>query len=95
MCQVLSKAWRPGRGVEINELEGRLLLFRCNHIIDVRRIIDDGPWSFDGHLLLTHELQEGETPIRLPLIRLPFGYRSTSCRTAISQRKLVKPLATA
>ncbi|CAN0871777.1 hypothetical protein LINGRAHAP2_LOCUS9941 [Linum grandiflorum] len=72
MCQVLSKAWRPGRGVEINELEGRLFLFRCNHIIDVRRIIDDGTWSFDGHLLLTHELQEGETPTQVAFNKVVF-----------------------
>ncbi|CAN0921075.1 hypothetical protein LINGRAHAP2_LOCUS32412 [Linum grandiflorum] len=72
MCQVLSKARRPGRGVEINELEGRLFLFRCNHIIDVRRIIDDGPWSFDGHLLLTHELQQGETPSQVALNTVAF-----------------------
>ncbi|CAN0858952.1 hypothetical protein LINGRAHAP2_LOCUS7523 [Linum grandiflorum] len=72
MCQVLSKVWRPGRGVEINELEGRLFIFRCNHIIDVRRIINDGPWSFDGHLLLTHELQKGETPSQVALNTVAF-----------------------
>ncbi|CAN0874954.1 hypothetical protein LINGRAHAP2_LOCUS10546 [Linum grandiflorum] len=72
MCQVLSKAWRPGCGVGINELEGRLFLFRCNHIIDVRRIIDDGPWSFDGHLLLTHELQKGETLSQVALNTVAF-----------------------
>ncbi|CAN0880699.1 hypothetical protein LINGRAHAP2_LOCUS13803 [Linum grandiflorum] len=72
MFRVLSKSWRPGRGVEINELEGRMYLFQCNHILDVRRIIDGGPWSFDDHMLLTHELQQGETPKHVSINRMAF-----------------------
>ncbi|CAN0912468.1 hypothetical protein LINGRAHAP2_LOCUS27379 [Linum grandiflorum] len=85
MCRVLSNAWSPGRGVEIDELEGRLYLFRCNHILDVCRIIDEDPWSFDGHLLLTHELQQGgKPPTRFPSIRRFFGCRYISCRIITS-----------
>ncbi|CAN0845708.1 hypothetical protein LINGRAHAP2_LOCUS4181 [Linum grandiflorum] len=36
------------------------------------RIIDDSPWSFDGHLLLTHELQQGETPNQVALNTVAF-----------------------
>ncbi|CAN0871523.1 hypothetical protein LINGRAHAP2_LOCUS9864 [Linum grandiflorum] len=93
MCCVLSKAWRPGRGVEINELEGGLYLFRCNHSLDVRRIMDDEPWSFDGHLLLTHELQSEETPDRFHSTIWLSGYRYISCRIVTSQRQLATPSA--
>ncbi|CAN0912485.1 hypothetical protein LINGRAHAP2_LOCUS27384 [Linum grandiflorum] len=56
MFRALPNAWQPGRSVEIAELEGRLILFRCAHLLDVHRIMDKGPWSFNGHILITHEL---------------------------------------
>ncbi|CAN0904905.1 hypothetical protein LINGRAHAP2_LOCUS23366 [Linum grandiflorum] len=62
MCRVLSNAWQLGRDVEFSE--GRMYLLRCTHLLDVRRIIDEGPWSFNGHLSITHELQSGELPSR-------------------------------
>lgn len=29
--------------------------------------MDNGPWTFDNHLLLLHELKPGEEPMEVPL----------------------------
>ncbi|CAN0847529.1 hypothetical protein LINGRAHAP2_LOCUS5024 [Linum grandiflorum] len=41
--RVLPSVWEPGRGVEVDELEGGLYLFRFEHQLDVCKVIDKGP----------------------------------------------------
>ncbi|CAN0922020.1 hypothetical protein LINGRAHAP2_LOCUS32893 [Linum grandiflorum] len=36
----LPSVWEPGRAVEVDELEGGLFLFRFEHQLDVRKVID-------------------------------------------------------
>ncbi|CAN0926117.1 hypothetical protein LINGRAHAP2_LOCUS35153 [Linum grandiflorum] len=68
----LPNVWEPGRGVEVDELEGGLFLFRFEHQLDVRKVVDKGPWHFNGVLLIVHELQPGEFPDQVPLTHIPF-----------------------
>ncbi|CAN0905196.1 hypothetical protein LINGRAHAP2_LOCUS23531 [Linum grandiflorum] len=56
----------PTLGVEFSELKGYLYLLPCTHLLDVRCIFDEEPWSFNGHMLITHELQSGELPSQVP-----------------------------
>ncbi|CAN0884621.1 hypothetical protein LINGRAHAP2_LOCUS14902 [Linum grandiflorum] len=70
--RVLPSVWEPGRGVEVDELEGGLYLFRFEHQLDVRKVMDKGPWHFNGVLLVTHELRQGELPDQVPLTQIPF-----------------------
>ncbi|CAN0825770.1 hypothetical protein LINGRAPRIM_LOCUS2079 [Linum grandiflorum] len=37
-------------------------MFRFEHQLDVRKVMDKGPWHLNGVLLITHELQPGEFP---------------------------------
>ncbi|CAN0913472.1 hypothetical protein LINGRAHAP2_LOCUS27950 [Linum grandiflorum] len=88
----LPSVWEPGRGVEVDELEGSLYLFRFEHQLDVRKVVDNGSWHFNGVLLVVHELQPGESPDQVPLTQiplwvqvhqLPFGYFSESVGRAL------------
>ncbi|CAN0825850.1 hypothetical protein LINGRAHAP2_LOCUS516 [Linum grandiflorum] len=81
--RVLPSVWEPGRGVEVDELEGGLYLFRFDHQLDVRKVMDKGPWHFIGALLVTHELCHREMPDQVPLTRFRFGFRYTICRLDI------------
>ncbi|CAN1829663.1 hypothetical protein LINPERHAP1_LOCUS32585 [Linum perenne] len=60
--------WRPGRGMEVEELGNRLVLFHFNHMIDLRRVLEMGPWVFDSSLLVLRELQRDETLYTVPLV---------------------------
>ncbi|CAN0847554.1 hypothetical protein LINGRAHAP2_LOCUS5038 [Linum grandiflorum] len=68
----LPNAWEPGRDVEMDELEGGLYLFRFEHQLDVRKVMDKGPWHFNGAMLVAHELYQGELPDQVPLTQIPF-----------------------
>lgn len=81
----LASIWRPGKGVAIREIGSQRFLFQFFHMIDMRRVIDGGPWSFDNHILILHQLKHGELPLHVPLnyvnfwvhiYDLPVGYMS-------------------
>ena len=42
------------KGICIKENEPNLFLFWFYHEIDLRRVVEGGPWTFDCHVLLLH-----------------------------------------
>lgn len=48
----MAAAWRPGRGVSIREIQPKLYLFQFFHEFDMRRILEDGPWTYEQNLLV-------------------------------------------
>ncbi|CAN1797686.1 hypothetical protein LINPERHAP1_LOCUS21380 [Linum perenne] len=67
--------WRPGRKMEIEDLGNKLILFRFNHITELRRVVDSGPWTFDQSMLIMRELKAGETPMMVELCYVDFWVR--------------------
>ncbi|XP_074352306.1 uncharacterized protein At4g02000-like [Apium graveolens] len=59
MQQTLAALWRPGRGVYIKEIDVNLFLLQFYHEIDIKRVIDGSPWTFNRKVLLITRLQEG------------------------------------
>ncbi|XP_075479012.1 uncharacterized protein At4g02000-like [Primulina tabacum] len=68
----LASIWRSGKGICIKELEGNLYLFQFFHKIDMKRIQEGGPWSFDNHLLILHKLESGEIPSMIAFHEVDF-----------------------
>lgn len=62
MKQTLAVLWKPGRGVYIKELDVNLFLFQFYHEIDIKRVIDGCPWSFNRRALAIGRLNEGQNP---------------------------------
>ncbi|CAN0825962.1 hypothetical protein LINGRAHAP2_LOCUS547 [Linum grandiflorum] len=67
-------------------------MFCFNNPLDVRRVMDEGPWNLDGLLLVTHELRFGEQRHQAPLNTaaiwlqvhdLPFDYFSKTVGRAL------------
>ena len=52
MKHTMASLWRPGNGVCIRDLSPTLFLFQFFHEIDVKRMLESGPWTFDQHILL-------------------------------------------
>ncbi|XVF76242.1 hypothetical protein PTKIN_Ptkin13bG0250500 [Pterospermum kingtungense] len=71
----MASVWRPGKGVCIRDLGDGLYLFQFYHAVDLKRVLEGGPWSLDNHLLVVHQLQPGDVPTMVPLVhKLPIGY---------------------
>lgn len=55
------------QGVSIREISIKTFLFQFFHSFDFAKVYNDGPWNFDGHLLLSHKMVAGEIPTTIPL----------------------------
>lgn len=49
-------------GVYIKDLEANLFLFQFYHEVDVKRVMDGCPWSFNRRALVMSRLKDGENP---------------------------------
>ncbi|KAM6583995.1 hypothetical protein CsatB_010997 [Cannabis sativa] len=59
---IMADLWKPGKGITIKILEQNRFLFQFYHEIDVQRIIDGSPWTYDRKQLLLERLKPGENP---------------------------------
>lgn len=62
MQQTLAAFWKPGMGVYIKELEANHFLFQFYHEVDVKRVMDGCPWSFNRRALVMSRLKEDKNP---------------------------------
>jgi 14-3-3 protein epsilon len=64
--------WQPGRKVAIKAVDQGKYVFQFFHKLDMQRVINGGPWSFDGHLLLLSQIGQGMIPSQVPLFQATF-----------------------
>ncbi|XP_031092274.1 uncharacterized protein LOC115996968 [Ipomoea triloba] len=72
MRDTMATVWRPGKGMAVKELTNNIFLFQFFHEIDVQRILNDGPWSFEKNLLILTRFQPNISPLTMDLNRTDF-----------------------
>ncbi|XP_074355968.1 uncharacterized protein LOC141695634 [Apium graveolens] len=81
----MADLWKPAMGINIKDLKPGLFLFQFYHKDDMKWVSSNGPWTFDGALLVTNVIKVGEDPTRVSLFEvdfwiqihdLPVGYMS-------------------
>lgn len=70
MQNVLASIWRPKEGMEVHDLGGQRYSFVFYHVLDLQKVIEGGPWTFEQNLLLHHKLEEGEDAHLVKLNRM-------------------------
>lgn len=53
----LASLWKPGKGMFVKELEPNLYLFQFYHELDINRVIDGSPWTFNRAQLIFERLK--------------------------------------
>lgn len=67
MKNVMAALWRPREGMDVLDLGEQRYSFVFYHILDMQKVLDGGPWTFEQNLLVYHWLKEGEVPHSVPL----------------------------
>lgn len=67
MQQTMAALWKPGKGVYIRELGVNLFMFQFYHEIDIKRVVEGSPWTFNRKVLIISRMQEGLNPRCMPL----------------------------
>lgn len=93
MQDTLASVWRPVKGVFMEETSiHNIFLFKFFHDLDMQRVLDEGPWTFNQQVLLLKKLDKGEQIhsiklselfIWLQVYDLPVGYNSESIHSSI------------
>ncbi|WOG81854.1 hypothetical protein DCAR_0101008 [Daucus carota subsp. sativus] len=72
MQHSMATLWKPGKGVYIKRLEPNLFLFQFNHEVDINRVIEGSPWTYDRMQLVFERLKEGDNPRFVEINKLDF-----------------------
>lgn len=67
MQNVMAGLWRPKEGMEVYEMGGARFSFVFFHKMDLQKVIDGGPWSFEQAMLVYNQVGEGEDPVTVKL----------------------------
>lgn len=67
MQNVLSSLWRPKEGMEIHDIGDMRYSFVFYHPMDVQKVDDGGPWSFEQGTLVYKQLTGEEDPKEIAL----------------------------
>ncbi|PWA64139.1 hypothetical protein CTI12_AA345860 [Artemisia annua] len=75
MKKALSAAWRPRRSVTFNELDSNMFLVHFDHYVDFKRVVEDGPWSFERNLVVLKSTENDELPTESDMSKVSFWIR--------------------
>lgn len=90
MKQTLAALWRPGKGVFIKEVDINLYLFQFYHMVDMKRVIEGSPWSFNRKALVIARMKEGDIPRAVRLNSMDLWVQIHDLRTGFMTEKVVK-----
>lgn len=68
----LADIWRPGNGINIKDIKPDVFLFQFYHKNDLVWVLNGGPWSFDGAMLVVNTIPKGRDPTDVQLNDLNF-----------------------
>ncbi|KAM6602001.1 hypothetical protein CsatA_021610 [Cannabis sativa] len=72
MQHKMASLWRPVRGLFVKELEPNLFLFQFYHDMDIDRVVEGSPWTFDRIPLIFERLKQGENPRCITPVELTY-----------------------
>ncbi|KAM6567272.1 hypothetical protein CsatA_026400 [Cannabis sativa] len=67
MQNILASLWQPGMGMFVKKLEDNRFLFQFYHEVDIQRVINGSPWTYDRMQLIIERLPVGGDPNLLQL----------------------------
>ncbi|XP_074322934.1 uncharacterized protein LOC141659900 [Apium graveolens] len=62
MQNLMASLWRPREGMEVYEMGDRKYSFIFYHKLDVAKVMEGGPWSFEQSMLVLHQVEMGDDP---------------------------------
>ncbi|XP_060965565.1 uncharacterized protein LOC115700201 [Cannabis sativa] len=92
MQNKMAQLWQPGRGLYVKELEHNLYLFQFYHEVDIERVMEGSPWTFDRVPLIFERLKQGENPRSVVLNRIEFWVQIHNMTTGFMSEVVIQRL---
>lgn len=68
----MASVWRPKKGMMAREVSSNLYLFYFVHELDIKKVLNNGPWSYDQSLLLLKQIEPNTSPHGIHLTHADF-----------------------
>ncbi|KAL8125389.1 hypothetical protein AgCh_012905 [Apium graveolens] len=92
MQNTLAGLWRPGKGLYVKELGPNRYLFQFNHELDVKRVMEGSPWTFNRALLVFERLQAGVNPLSIQLNHVDIWVQVHDLQAGFRSERVIKDI---
>lgn len=92
MQNVLASLWRPREGVEIRDIGGQRYSFTFYHKLDLQKVLDGGPWTFEQSTLLYQNVKGNEDPHSLQLNTMDIWVQVYDLPTGMVSEKILQSI---
>lgn len=92
VTNILNQAWKTKESFSISPWRDNIFLFRFKTASDKNFVLNSGPWSIMGHLLVLKEIQKGPTLEAMDFSLCPFWVQihglPITCMTSANAKKI-------
>lgn len=92
MQNTLDGLWKPGKGLYVKELGPNLYLFQFCHELDIKRVIEGSPWTFNRALLVFERLQVGINPKDIQLNHIDIWVQIHDLQAGFRSERVIKDI---
>ncbi|KAF4346741.1 hypothetical protein G4B88_011066 [Cannabis sativa] len=92
MRHVMASLWQPGKGVYVKEIDSNRYLFQFYHEIDLERVVEGSPWTFNRQQFVFQRLQRGEDPKKVVINSLDMWVQIHGLQTGFKSASVVERL---
>ncbi|XP_060971235.1 uncharacterized protein LOC133037758 [Cannabis sativa] len=91
---VMASLWRPVKGMFVKELEFNRFLFQFFHELDINRVLEGTPWTFNKIPLIVQRLKLGENPRLVPLNTMEIWVQVYDLRVGFQSDRVLRACGT-
>ncbi|XP_074329726.1 uncharacterized protein LOC141667192 [Apium graveolens] len=92
MQNTLAGLWKPGKGLYVKELGTNLYLFQFNHELDIKRVMEGSPWTFNRALLVFERLKAGVNPTEIELNHIDIWAQVYDLQAGFRSERVIKDI---
>ncbi|KAL8127313.1 hypothetical protein AgCh_014288 [Apium graveolens] len=90
MQQTLVALRKSGMGIYIKDLEANLFLFQFYHEVDIKRIMEGCPWSFNMRALIMARMKEGDNHRNVDLNKMDIWVQIYDLKAELMTERILK-----
>ncbi|XP_060965486.1 uncharacterized protein LOC133034418 [Cannabis sativa] len=93
MRHVMASLWQPGKGMYVKELEPNRFLFQFYHDLDINRVIEGSPWTFNKLQFVFTRLKNGDIPRNVAIKHLDIWVQVHDLQSGFKSAQVLRDLA--
>ncbi|XP_019184964.1 PREDICTED: uncharacterized protein LOC109179941 [Ipomoea nil] len=86
----MATVWRPKRGMIAREISTNLFLFYFVHELDIRKVLNEGPWSYEQSPLFLKQIEPNTSPHGIQLTHADLWVQAYNIPQSMQTKKIAE-----